>query len=114
MPTSNHHFLVVEEKQSTNCLSVPDHFVGLALKGLKSQIDLSFQMTTDLKIKKYTTISHKIFWDVVKTIHISTQHWNWGRVGLVSEFLWLIEDKASIVIWLKVTNYLTIQECYEK
>ena len=33
------HTEIVRRKQSTNCLSLFDHFVGLALKGLNGSVD---------------------------------------------------------------------------
>ena len=40
------HTRTIRQQQRANCLSVFDHFVGLALKGFKFECNTDFQLTT--------------------------------------------------------------------
>ena len=51
------HTQTVRRQQSTNCLSVFDHFVGLALKGLTNLI-LHYKLNYMLPNSKHGSFSH--------------------------------------------------------
>ena len=46
------HIQTIRRQQPTNCLSVFDHFVKLALKGLIIYLFISLRITTTLKTVK--------------------------------------------------------------
>ena len=109
------HTQTISRLLPTNCLSILDHFVGLALKGLRmacvplicAVCPLSFKIPTRRNIFK-SLIKMLWKWEKINTYHVLFTHF-WHTFSGYSPShrqIWKKKRKKTSIFLLKLTSFL--------